>query len=120
MSYNLGRVKGEDGKGIESIVKTGTEGLVDTYTITYSNGDTDTFTVTNGRDGAGIDIDSDLSITSGNPVQNKVITGALNSKIDNSNIVNDLTTVAAGKVLDARQGKVLADLIGAAIDYING
>ena len=42
---------GEDGVGISSIVKTSTSGLVDTYTITMTNGDTATFTVTNGRDG---------------------------------------------------------------------
>lgn len=36
---------------IASIEKTGTSGLVDTYTITYTNGDTDTFEVTNGADG---------------------------------------------------------------------
>ena len=37
------------GKGIASIAKTGTSGLVDTYTITYSDGYTTTFTVTNGK-----------------------------------------------------------------------
>ena len=39
---------GATGNGIASITKTGTEGLVDTYTITYTNGNTTTFTVTNG------------------------------------------------------------------------
>ena len=34
--------------GIESIEKTGTKGLVDTYTITMTDGSTSTFTVTNG------------------------------------------------------------------------
>ena len=43
--------QGEPGKGIESIVKTSTEGLVDTYTITFTDGSTTTFTVTNGADG---------------------------------------------------------------------
>jgi len=38
--------------GIISIEKTSTDGLVDTYTITYTNGSTYTFTVTNGADGA--------------------------------------------------------------------
>lgn len=38
-------------KGIASIEKTGTAGLVDTYTITYTDGTTSTFTVTNGKDG---------------------------------------------------------------------
>lgn len=40
---------GETGNGISSINKTSTSGLVDTYTITYTNGTTTTFTVTNGE-----------------------------------------------------------------------
>ncbi|MDD6469166.1 MAG: InlB B-repeat-containing protein [Bacilli bacterium] len=36
---------------VVSIEKTGTSGLVDTYTITYSDGTTSKFTVTNGADG---------------------------------------------------------------------
>lgn len=56
--YDLGQVVGADGTdgtdgvGIASITKTGTSGLVDTYTITYTDGDTDTFTITNGADGS--------------------------------------------------------------------
>lgn len=49
--YDLGKVVGDDGEagnGIASITKTGTSGLVDTYTITYDDGTTTTFTVTNG------------------------------------------------------------------------
>ena len=37
--------------GISSIAKTGTAGLVDTYTITYADTSTSTFTVTNGAQG---------------------------------------------------------------------
>ena len=44
---------GATGNGIASIAKTGTSGLVDTYTITFTDGTTTTFTVTNGRDGTG-------------------------------------------------------------------
>ena len=44
--------QGETGIGIASIAKTGTNDLVDTYTITYTNGSTSTFTVTNGAAGA--------------------------------------------------------------------
>lgn len=40
--------KGEAGNDIQSIDKTGTSGLVDTYTITLTDGTTHTFTVTNG------------------------------------------------------------------------
>ena len=46
-------VPGETGNGIASIQKTGTQGLVDTYTITFTNGTTTTFQVTNGQNGAG-------------------------------------------------------------------
>lgn len=49
---NLGRVVGNDGRGIEKIEKTATNGLIDTYTITYSDGTKSTYTVTNGKDGA--------------------------------------------------------------------
>lgn len=44
----LGNIKGV---GISSISKTGTSGNVDTYTITFDDGSTETFTVTNGIDG---------------------------------------------------------------------
>ena len=42
---------GATGNGISSITKTSTSGLVDTYTITYTNGTTSTFEITNGKDG---------------------------------------------------------------------
>lgn len=42
---------GATGNGIASIAKTSTSGLVDTYTITYTNGTTTTFQITNGEDG---------------------------------------------------------------------
>ena len=43
---------GADGNGIASIVKTSTVGLVDTYTITYDDGGTETYQVTNGQNGS--------------------------------------------------------------------
>lgn len=42
------------GNGIKQILKTGTAGLVDTYTITLDDNGTRTFTVTNGDDGRSI------------------------------------------------------------------
>ena len=42
---------GPAGVGIQSIAKTSTNGLVDTYTITLTDGNTSTFTVTNGATG---------------------------------------------------------------------
>lgn len=44
-------LKGDSGVGIESIKLTSSEGLVDTYTITFTDGTTSTFTITNGQDG---------------------------------------------------------------------
>lgn len=43
------RAKISGGGGIVSIEKTSSEGLVDTYTITFTDGSTSTFTVTNGK-----------------------------------------------------------------------
>ena len=44
--------KGDTGKGITSITKAASVGLVDTYQITYSDGTTGSFQVTNGAAGA--------------------------------------------------------------------
>ena len=41
----------KNGKGISSISKTGTSGLIDTYTISYNDGTSSTFSVTNGAKG---------------------------------------------------------------------
>lgn len=43
----IGNVKGKNGRGITSIKKTGTTGSVDTYTITYTDNTTSTFTINN-------------------------------------------------------------------------
>ena len=43
----IGNIKGKDGRGIASIKKTGTTGSVDTYTITYTDDTTSTFTINN-------------------------------------------------------------------------
>lgn len=40
---------GPIGVGVQNITKTSTSGLVDTYTITYTNGSTTTFNVNNGK-----------------------------------------------------------------------
>lgn len=47
-------LKGQNGNSIKKITKTSTNGLVDTYTITLTDGTTYTFTVTNGEKGGGI------------------------------------------------------------------
>ena len=48
-------LKGQEGQSIKGITKTGTDGLVDTYTITLTDGTTSTFTVTNGKEISSID-----------------------------------------------------------------
>ena len=42
-------LKGQEGQSIKEIKKTNTSGIVDTYTITLTDGTTSTFTVTNGK-----------------------------------------------------------------------
>lgn len=52
---NPGSGTGADGRGIVSIIRTdgdGSAGTIDTYTITYTDLTTSTFTVYNGKDGA--------------------------------------------------------------------
>lgn len=44
--------KGEKGVGIDKIEKTSTDGLVDTYTIKYTDNSTSEFSVTNGKGGS--------------------------------------------------------------------
>lgn len=47
--------KGVTGNGVASIVKTATLGLIDTYTVTFTDATTTTFNVSNGLDGLGVD-----------------------------------------------------------------
>lgn len=44
-------LKGETGSSIESIDKTATDGLIDTYTVRLTDGNESSFYVKNGRDG---------------------------------------------------------------------
>ena len=173
VDYDLGKVvgdtgakgdKGDTGNGIASIVLRSTSGKVKTYRITYTDGNTFDFQVTDGSD-ASVTIQTSWgSTTSDSKVPSEKLTKSsldakadtshthsisdvtnlqttldgkastshnhsisdvtnlqttLNGKINTSDIANNLTTTASGKVLDARQGKALADLIGDAIQYIN-
>lgn len=55
MAEQILSVAGKDGRGIVSFARTsgtGTAGSLDTYTITYTDNTTDTFTVYNGKDGS--------------------------------------------------------------------
>lgn len=65
---NVDTIKGADGRGIVDIIKTSTEGLVDTYTIFYTDETTSTYEVTNGASGGGgsVDIDNSTITTNAN------------------------------------------------------
>ncbi len=82
---------GDTGNGISSVTKTGSSGLVDTYTITFTNGSTTTFTVTNGSD-ATVTIVSSWSATTSD------------SKVPSEKLVKEYVD----------------GLVGDAILYING
>lgn len=75
---------GTDGVGIVSITKTGTSGLVDTYTISLTNGDTETITVTNGADGTDgkTPTISSETITGGNRITFSTTTPSQSVSID--------------------------------------
>lgn len=89
-------LKGEDGNSISSIEKTSTVGLVDTYTITLSDGSIGgTFTVTNGTLSS---FDDHLDGASTNAVQNKVVKDAID---DLDERISDLEDVTIDTQLDA-------------------
>ena len=89
--------KGDTGVGIESIVFKNSSsgagaaqpGAVDTYTITYTDGSHFEFQIKNGENGTPAVIDTEMSNTSENTVQNKVI----KSYIDL--IVGDINSILA-------------------------
>ena len=93
-------VPGLDGVGITSIEKTATAGLVDTYTITYTDGDTDTFTVTNGEEGVGI-TNIEKTATAGN-VDTYTIT------LSNGDTYNFTVTNGGGVPSGGTTGQILA------------
>lgn len=125
-------VAGADGRGIESIVKTSTSGLVDTYTITYTDGTTSTFNVTNGAQGeAGATIASvektatvgkvdtyTITMTNGSTFNFDVTNGLNGVDLGLANIVNDLTTGGEDSVLSAEQGKVLGQAMSLVVDIL--
>lgn len=75
--FKIVLARGLKGVGIDHISKTGTSGNVDTYTIYFTDGTTTTYEVTNGD--STLTVDDEMSLVSENPVQNKVITAAINA-----------------------------------------
>ena len=104
MSYNLGNVKGPAGKGIQSITKTGTSGLIDTYTITYSDGTTSSFTVTNGSSGADIVTSWETTLSNDKVPSEKLTKDTLDTKASNSHTHGNLSN--DGKI-GSTSGKII-------------
>ena len=91
MSFNLGHIKGSDGKGITSITKTGTSGLIDTYTITYTDGSTSTFTVTNGTSGADIVTEWESTLSDSKVPSEKLVKNTMDNKASTNHSHGNLT-----------------------------
>lgn len=117
-------VAGEDGRGIENITKTSTSGLVDTYTITYTDATTSTFTVTNGAAGAqgadGVGITSidktgtqglvdtyTITLSNGQTSTFDVTNGQDGHDLGLASIINNLNSDSTEDALSAAMGKVL-------------
>ena len=82
--------KGDAGRGIVSITKTSTLGLVDTYTILYTDGTTSTFEVTNGSGGGGGAVNS-VNGQTGNVVLGASDVGALPDTTTLADLTQDST-----------------------------
>ena len=113
---------GADGRGIVSIERTagtGAAGTTDTYTITYTDNTTSTFSVYNGQDGTGaaVTVDSELSDTSTNPVQNRVIKAALDNVQTSGNYVKYTEqTLTVEQKAQARSNIGASDFSGSYVD----
>ena len=97
--FDFGIPKGDQGVSIQSVTKksgTGDPGTVDTYNVNLDNGEVaGTFDVYNGRE---VTVDSAISGTSENPVQNKVIKTALDDILENfAGAYSDTSAYATGK-----------------------
>lgn len=93
---------GETGRGIKDIVfknssagtGAGTAGAVDTYVINYTDGTSAEFQIKNGENGTPATIDTEMSDTSENTVQNKIIKKYVDDIVGNiQTILSTLTTV---------------------------
>ena len=126
-------LKGQEGQSIKEITKTGTNGFVDTYTITLTDGTTSTFTVTNGKEISNISktetsglVDtytitfndgttSTFTVTNGDDNAYKPAVDALGKRIDN--LILSSGTESSAEVIDARTGYdgTAYDTLGTAI-----
>ena len=85
---------GVDGIGITSIAKTKTEGLVDTYTITFTDGSTFNYDVTNGKDGKD---GSGSSTGEENVIESIKVNGVVQTVADDKSVDITVPTVDVNK-----------------------
>ena len=105
--------KGDTGNGIASIAKTSTSGLVDTYTITFTNGQTTTFEVTNGANGDVVDVQVDGTSVVDNGVANIILAEMKQELEDMYNLLPKVSGTGETITLDGTvAGKMLIDLKG--------
>lgn len=109
-------VKGADGSSIASIEKTSTSGLVDTYTITLTDGSSDSsFDVTNGNGIVSVEktgtqglVDTYTITFDDGTTTTFTVTNGSGGSVD---IVDNLNSTDATKVLSANQGHVLKGMV---------
>lgn len=111
---------GPTGNGVVNIEHVSTSGLIDTYHVNYTNGDYDSFTVTNGKDGAVADVRvNNQSVLVGN-VANLTVDNALNKNssnpVENSVVSQAIENITVG--LASRANIDLSNLTQAGIDVI--
>lgn len=96
------------------LVKVGTEDCIKVDVPLYSIGDISAFGYEGGGSG-GFEIDDELSLTSGNPVMNRIITAALNTKqntlVSGETIktINDESILGSGNISISGGGSIVVD-----------
>ena len=106
---------GNDGRGVVSIIRTsgtGAAGTNDTYTITYTDGTTTTFTIHNGADGGGGSGSGDMLKSVYDTDNNGVVDNA--EKVNNHTVESDVpsnavftdTTYTAGTGISIDNGVI--------------
>ena len=105
---------GETGNGIASITKTSTSGLVDTYTITFTNGQTTTYQITNGANGSVVDVQVDGTSVVDNGIANIVGISEIKQELEDMyNLLPKVSGTGETITLDGTvAGKMLVDLKG--------
>ena len=110
---------GKDGRGISSIVKTSSSGLVDTYTITFTDNTQTTFTVTNGAEGQDYVLTNDdkqeiadLAVTG---LAKVATSGSYNDLIDKPTIPDGTSAIAES--VKTTDGDTLRFFVGTQDEY---